>query len=66
MYNAFKRRCNYWGEGLELEYIEYMKNESIALDESEEGKKYKWKFLEILNNFENNFNKKEKEKENKL
>ena len=66
MYNAFKRRCNYWEEGLELEYIEYMKNESIALDESEEGKKYKWKFLEILNNFENNFNKKEKEKENKL
>ena len=47
-------------EGLEEEYIKYIKKEFISIDESEDGKKYKSDFLKVLHNYENIFNSKRK------
>ena len=52
-------------EGLEKEYIEYIKRKFNALEENEVEKNYKSKFFEIFNNFENIFNKKEKKEKMK-
>ena len=49
-------------EGLEKEYIEYIKRKFNVLEENEDEKIYKSKFFETFNNFENIFNKKEKKK----
>ena len=49
-------------EGLEKEYIEYIKRKFNDLEENEVEKNYKSKFFEIFNNFENIFNKKENKK----
>lgn len=52
-------------EGLEKEYIEYIKRKFNDLEENEVEKNYKSKFFEIFNNFENIFNKKEKKEKMK-